>query len=241
MKRPRQASTEDDPRAIGAAVRERVVLRVAGLGYTPAEPDRFPDRIEKFAENLALWGATTSLTACPGDPAETAFHVIDSLMPAVIAAGPDPGPLAGAFGPDRKILDVGTGAGFPGLILAAATAATFTLAESRRKRASFLSVAIAEMGLLNVRVETAHITPSLLEPEFDLVTARAVGEPGSFYAIAAGALRPSGLAILYASRSQRPNLDAAGAAGLSGYTRRAYTVERDGATVERVLAIWRKM
>lgn len=240
MKRPREIPTENAPRIIGATVRERVVERLVKLGYKPAEPEKFPERIAKFAESLALWGATTSLTARPEDPAEITFHVIDSLMPAVIAAGPEPGLLAAAFDAGRKVLDVGSGAGFPGLILAAATQAAFTLAESRRKRASFLSVAAAEMGLVNVTIETAHITPSRCAPEFDVVTARAVGEPGAFYALASGTLRSSGLAILYASPSQRLSLAAAGVAGLSGYTRRLYAVERNGVTVERVLAIWRK-
>jgi 16S rRNA (guanine(527)-N(7))-methyltransferase RsmG len=240
VKRRRELLTASGLRIIGAAVRDRVVQRLAKFGYTPAEPEKFPERVAKFAENLALWGATTSLTARPDDPAEIAFHVIDSLMPAVIAAGPERALLTGAFAAGRKVLDVGSGAGFPGLILAAATRASFTLAESRRKRASFLSVAAAEMGLVNVTIETAHVTPSRRAPQFDVVTARAVGITGSFYALASAALRPAGLAILYASPSQRLGLDAASAAGLSEYARHPYAVERDGAMVERVLAIWRK-
>jgi 16S rRNA G527 N7-methylase RsmG len=240
VKRGRHVSSADDPHTIGREVRERVVAHLAKLGFAPTESDKFPDRIEKFATNLALWGKTTSLTARPNDPSEIAFHVIDSLMPAVIATGPDPGPLAGAFGPDHKVLDVGSGAGFPGLVLAAATPAVVTLVESRRKRASFLSVAVAEMGLVKVRVDSAHATPSHVSPEFDVVMARAVGEPALFYGIAMGALRRPGLAILYTSRSQRLSLNEASAAGLTGYTRRGYVVERDGAAVERVLAIWSK-
>lgn len=240
VKQGRQVSPESDPSSIGRAVREKVVARLRNLSYAPADIHRFAECIERLATNLALWGRTANLTAHPDDPVEVAFHTIDSLMPAVIAAGPEPGILAGAFGADRKILDIGSGAGFPGLVLAAATAASFTLAESRRKRASFLSVTIAEMGLENVRVDTTRITPSHFSPEFDLVSARAMGEPASFYPIAANALRPSGLAMLYASPSQRLSLDAARAAGLGEYVRRAYAVERDGARVERVLAIWRK-
>lgn len=236
----RQCAPGDAPRTIARAVRERVIERLGQLNYAPEASEIFFDRVEIFARNLAFWGATTNLTARPDDPAEIAFHVIDSLMPAAIAAGPDPGLFSGVFGPERRVLDIGSGAGFPGLILAAATRASFTLAESRRRRASFLSVVIAEIGLTNAQLEMTRITPSRLKAEFDLVTARAVGELPRFYEIAGHALRSSGLAMLYVNPSQRLSLDLATTAGLSEYSRRAYTVERDGATVERVLATWRK-
>ena len=87
-----------------------------------------------------------NLTAHPEDPEEIAFHVIDSVMPVVLASLN--GPLHGTFDKGSTVLDLGSGAGFPGLVLAAASPANFTLIESRRKRASFLQVARAEMRLI---------------------------------------------------------------------------------------------
>ena len=84
-----------------------------------------------------------------------------------------------------RVLDLGSGAGFPSLILAAACAADFTLLEARRKRASFLTVAAAEMGLANVRVEPSRTDSMTLEPVFDVVTARAFAEPAIVYRTAA--------------------------------------------------------
>lgn len=239
MKHGRHDSVrEADPEEIARSVRGRVAARLTELRYTPTDPTGFPIRIGKLAAALTLWGTKTNLTARPQDPAETAFHVIDSLMPAVIADGPDPGMLAGAFGPGKRILDLGSGAGFPGLVLAAATQAHFTLVEARRKRTSFLAVVIAEMGLTNALVESAHVDPSHFAAHFDLVTARALGEPASFYPIASAALRQGGVAMLYASPSQRLSLDKARQSGLEAYTRVGYRLERGGTKVDRILALW---
>ena len=107
----------------------------------------FLERIEKMAATLALWGAHTNLTAEASEPAEIAFHVIDSLAPIAFASGADREALEAALAEGASALDLGSGAGFPGLVLAAAFEARFTLGESRRKRASYLQVAAHEMDL----------------------------------------------------------------------------------------------
>lgn len=237
MKRNEIPSTETAD-AIGRAVRTIVEGALHSLGPTPTEDFLF--RVEKLASNVALWGARMNLTAHPDDADEIAFHVVDSLMPYVIASAPDSGMLHGVFSDGKKILDLGSGAGFPGLVLAAASSADYTLIESRRKRASFLAVAIAEMGLHNVSVDPSRAEPELLRPEFDLVTARAFGKAGEFYALAAAGAKPYGLAMLYANPSQRLSLDIAAEAGLESYTRLTYQVPRRGQRVDRVLALWRR-
>lgn len=199
---------------------------------------RFLDRIERLAAALATWGGRMNLTAEPEEPSEIAFHIIDSLAPLILASRDDGAFLIGTFSAGKRALDLGSGAGFPGLVLAAASEAHFTLAESRRKRASFLTVTGSEMGLQNITVEAAHVNVSQVEPAFDVVTARAFGDP-SVYRLAAAALKPGGFAILYANPSQRLQLEAAGASGLGEYRRLAYKVERGDSTVNRILAVWR--
>ena len=193
-------------------------------------PTRFTERIEILATNLALWGARMNLTAHPDDPEEVAFHVIDSLMPVVLAASTDT-ILYGEFAQGHRVLDLGSGAGFPGLVLASASAANFTLAESRRKRSSFLQVAIADMGLKNVMIEAGRAEDTSLACQYDLVTARAFGDEAEFFTLAVKALKPGGLAMLYANPSQPFTVDV---------TRIPYRVARRGAAVERVLAIWKQ-
>ncbi|MGO9602361.1 MAG: 16S rRNA (guanine(527)-N(7))-methyltransferase RsmG [Candidatus Binataceae bacterium] len=195
---------------------------------------QFFNRIKSFAAILATWGARTNLTAHPNDPAEVAFHIIDSLAPLFVV----PSPTWLREGAGMRVLDLGSGAGFPGLILAAAIEAQFTLAEARRKRASFLSVAASEMGLSNVTVRVARASAETVETEFDIVTSRAVGEAG--FEIAARALKAGGTAILWANAEQTINLDRAQRARLVESARHEYAVNRIGATARRVLITFHK-
>ncbi|MGA2409801.1 MAG: 16S rRNA (guanine(527)-N(7))-methyltransferase RsmG, partial [Candidatus Binataceae bacterium] len=167
-------------------------------------PAGFMDRIERFAAELALWGSKFNLTATPDDPAELAFHILDSLAPILIGSREPASRLAAAFTTRRRVLDLGSGAGFPGIVLASATDAQFVLAESRRKRASFLQAAVTALGLSNARINHRHRRS--FEPEFDIVTARAFAQPEVFYATAGTALRPGGIAILFASASQQEEI-----------------------------------
>jgi 16S rRNA G527 N7-methylase RsmG len=224
------------------------------LAQVLTEP--FIRRMEIFAAALAVWGAKTNLTARPQDPAEIAFHMVDSLTPLALGYGlrlsplPDPGKGEGegsetfhalsiAFAAGNRILDFGSGAGFPGLVLASACAALFTLVEARRKRASFLTVVSAEMGLDNVEILATRLAATIA-PSFNAVVSRASGPASEFYDIAAHALLPRGLAILYSSPSQRLDLAAAKMAGLSTYHRYRYSLRRGGAIADRALSIWNK-
>lgn len=192
----------------------------------------FSARMETLAANVALWGSKMNLTAHPHDPEEIAFHMIDSVMP-VILANAKQSHLNDVFDVRRKILDLGSGGGFPGLVLAAASPAHFTLVESRRKRASFLRVATAEMGLKNVTIEGKRAEDIGLAGQFALVMARAFGDPAYFFRLAKEALRPGGLAMLYANPSQR--------AALRNYEILEYEVSSRGrAKVSRILGIYRQ-
>jgi len=189
-----------NPEKIAGDARER---GARWLGETTLKPrDGFLGRIEKMAATLALWGARTNLTADASDPAEIAFHVIDSLAPIAFAAGADREALEAALAEGANALVLGSGAGSPGLVLAAAFEARFTLAESRRKRASYLQVAAHEMGLENVAIDQRRASARSIASGFDLVTARAFGTSIELYEIAAAALRPGGLLLLYASADQ---------------------------------------
>jgi 16S rRNA (guanine(527)-N(7))-methyltransferase RsmG len=218
-----------DPVQIGAAVRatvEAFLRAVPGI----IEPD-FPSRMEKLAGNIALWGSKMNLTAHPDDPEEIAFHIIDSVMPVVLASDPAC-ILHGQLGPDSKVLDLGSGTGFPGLVLAAASPANFVLIESRRKRASFLQVATAEMELKNAKVEVVRAEQIGPAEKYGLVTARAFGEPREFFALAAKALRPGGFAMLYANPSQTFG---------TNVERVPYSLTRKGAEFPRILAVCRQV
>jgi 16S rRNA (guanine527-N7)-methyltransferase len=226
------------PEQIAAQVRTLVEKSLETLAFIPAQPE-FAERIERLAAALALWGARMNLTAAPDDPTEIAFHIVDSLMPLVLAVRPEGAVLKDAFAAGRRVLDLGSGAGFPGLVLAAAARAEFTLLEARRKRASFLSVTAAQMELRNVTINPGRGEPSGLTPVFDVVTARAFAQAEVFQRTAAAALRPGGRAILYANPGQELALARAGEHGLGDYTRIEYVVPHRGAEpTARILAVW---
>jgi 16S rRNA (guanine527-N7)-methyltransferase len=226
-----------DPKSIAAEVRSHVEAALSPLNENI--PAGFLDRIEKFAAILALWGTRTNLTARPDDPGEIAFHILDSLAPLTLG-DPPADPIKAAFAGATRILDVGSGAGFPGLILASALTAQFTLAEARRKRASFLKAASVEMGLANIAVEQRRLSASALDGAFDIAISRALGPPADFYAIAGATLARGASAILYANPDQRIDSGAARLFGLLGEQRLAYSVHRGESEIARTLVVFRK-
>jgi 16S rRNA (guanine527-N7)-methyltransferase len=231
---------------IALDARERVAR---WLDTTTLQPrDGFLERIEKMAGTLALWGAHTNLTADASDPAEIAFHVIDSLAPLAFALGANRKALEAALAEGATALDLGSGAGFPGLVLAAAFGARFTLAETRRKRASYLQVAAHEMDLENVAIEQRRVSARSIAGGFDLVTARAFGTSAELYEIAAATLCPGGILLLYASADQmvdagsgQVSSDQALAEGATDSAIWTYRLPHGERVATRAAVLWRKL
>ncbi len=91
--------------------------------------------------------------------------------------------------------DLGSGAGFPGIALAARHRdAVVLLVESRQKRAAFLRRVITDAHLENARVFHGRVED--LEPGFDGVICRAYKAPEAFLADAARLLGPEGVAVV---------------------------------------------
>jgi 16S rRNA (guanine527-N7)-methyltransferase len=119
-----------------------------------------------------------NLTAIKDRPTAVSRHINDSLaiLPAMDNA------VANTSNPNRpRIVDVGSGAGLPGLVFATLRPAwSVTLLDSLNKRCTFNTAAAEAMGLTNVdilwsRAEEAGNNPAYRE-QFDVATARAVAE-----------------------------------------------------------------
>ena len=230
-----------NPDQIAAEVRAQLAPAISAIGVI-AKNSEFLDRIERLAATLALWGPKINLTAHPKDPGEIVFHVFDSIIPVSIAVSSKILRLSARLDRERRFLDIGSGAGFPGLVIAAAINAQVTLVEARRKRATFLSEAAVEMGLRNVRVVCGRAESLDVSDGFDLVTARAVGNPVGIFEIAGRALHPGGVLMLYASAEQKfddnENPGAAAAAGLVDPSVAGYDLRHGRQLMSRAVATW---
>jgi 16S rRNA (guanine527-N7)-methyltransferase len=105
---------------------------------------------------------------------------------------------------DGSLLDIGSGAGLPGIVFAIARPVLeVTLVESRRSRAIFLRSAVASLGLERVRVVHGRIEQQQIE--VDVCVARAFGSASRSWEAAAPHLGPMGRLIYWAGASFRPS------------------------------------
>ena len=118
-------------------------------------------KLENFASLLHEWNQIHNLTGAKTIDA-IYVNIVDSLFPLTFIQQP------------KTLLDVGTGAGFPGLILAIALPNTeVVLAEPLKKRVSFLKYAAIDLELFNVKVEAKRVE-HVEHEAFALITSRAV-------------------------------------------------------------------
>jgi 16S rRNA (guanine527-N7)-methyltransferase len=144
---------------------------------------------------LAQWNRKINLTRVSKPAAAVAFHWLDSL------------PLAQAAPRDATLLDIGAGAGAPGLVVAALRPdVQVTVSESSGKKAGFLVQAVHAMKLANVRVES--VRAETLTDRFAVVTARAVAEPKIILEKFGHLLRPGGVIALFLAGGVEPELTA---------------------------------
>ena len=128
------------------------------------------EKLLQYHELLLEWNARMDLTAILDEDEMLDRHYIDSLIPLSF-----PSPLSQA----TSVIDVGTGAGFPGIPLALALPdVQFTLLDARQKRLDFLhavqdALNIRNVNLLHARAEDAASRPDL-RAQFDCAIARAV-------------------------------------------------------------------
>lgn len=100
------------------------------------------------------------------------------------------------------VLDIGSGAGLPGIPLAILRQdARFVLLEPKRRRAAFLELAVERLALSNVTVVNAAAGTAGTVGRADVCTLRAVAPPVEAWRMAAPLLRAEGVAVYFAGRS----------------------------------------
>jgi 16S rRNA (guanine527-N7)-methyltransferase len=143
-----------------------------------------PQQQEQLMDYLGLmfkWNAVYNLTSLRDPQQMVTHHVLDSL-----AAVP-------AFAAAKNILDVGSGGGLPGIVLAIVRPdAHVSMIDTVHKKTAFLTQVKAELGLANVTVYTARVEQLQVSDKFDVITSRAFADLSDFVNWSAHLLQDGG-------------------------------------------------
>jgi 16S rRNA (guanine527-N7)-methyltransferase len=138
------------------------------------------EQLSVYLDLLLLWNARTNLTAIREPEAIVQTHFGESLF------------VARNLPAGETLLDLGSGAGFPGLpIQLAHPALKVTLAESQSKKASFLREVVRTLKL-PTEVWGARVEAMPAARRFDIVTLRAVDDPSLALRLAGDRVTPEG-------------------------------------------------
>lgn len=190
----------------------------------------------RYAEMLMDWGRRVNLTSIR-DPDEVAVkHFVDSLAVSRF--------MEGSAG---RLMDVGSGAGFPGLVLKVAFPEwDVSLCDALRKRTDFLKAVASELGLSGVRVAHARAEELGRHPDFRdahaLVTARAVARLQTLVEWGLPFVAPGGRFVAMKGPSAREEIREADAAirALRGETEDVLPYALPAGMGARVLVVIRK-
>lgn len=145
-----------------------------------------PPQVAAALQYLSLldkWNRVYSLSAIREPERMLTHHLLDSysVLPAFEAFAP------------QRILDVGSGGGMPGMLLAIARPQWhITLIDSNSKKTAFLQQTAIQLGLANVSVATARVEQFVPTEAYDVITSRAFAELVDFVTLAGCHLKSSG-------------------------------------------------
>lgn len=136
-------------------------------------PEPQLDKLLAYLALLQKWNAVYNLTAVRDPEQMLTQHLLDCM-----AALP-------AFADARRVLDVGSGGGLPGIVIAiwaqhAAPALRVEMIDTVHKKTAFLTQVKAELGLSNARVHTGRVEQFQPAEQFDVITSRAFAELADF-------------------------------------------------------------
>ena len=202
-------------------------LLQAGLAQLGLSPDTAP-QLERYGQLLTEKNQVMNLTAIT-DPVEVAQkHMLDCA--ALLGAARFQG---------KSVIDVGSGAGFPGLVLKLCEGSIdLTLLDSLQKRVDWLEEAAQALGVsvtaLHGRAEELGKTPELRE-QFDIATARAVADLRILCELCLPLVKVGGVFLAMKAEDCRDEVDAAGRciSLLGGRLLKSYTYQVPGTDLTR--------
>jgi len=156
-------------------------------------------QIEKLLDYLALlvkWNSVYNLTSVRDPQQMVIQHLLDTMSSLF------------AFKGAKKVLDVGTGGGLPGIVIAiwameAEPDMQVHLIDTVKKKTAFLTQMKVELGLEKVTVHSGHVEKLASENMFDVITSRAFAELIDFVKLSGHLLKQDGSMI--ALKGKKPD------------------------------------
>jgi 16S rRNA (guanine527-N7)-methyltransferase len=165
---------------------DRIADRAMEMGLRLAQDQL--DRLALLTDLLQERAIPLGLVAASDAPRVLDRHVLDSLRAATV------------FAPyDRTAVDLGSGAGLPGLVLASVLPVRFQLVEPKRRAVGFLELVVERLELDNVTIVPSPADQAQVSA--DVATARAFGSLATSWENAVPLLRPAGRLIYFAGRT----------------------------------------
>lgn len=161
---------------------QRLAEGLSGLGLSL--PPAAQTQLIEYIRLLEKWNRVHNLTAVREPEQMVVLHLLDSLSVLPHLEG------------RKNLLDVGTGAGLPGIPLAIARPdLEVTLLDSNHKKTTFLAQAKAELSLANIRIETGRVESYRPSRPFEVVVSRAFSELSDFVTQARHLVAPEGVML----------------------------------------------
>ena len=175
------AALSPDARRTAFTATLAAAAEALGLALSAGQIDQLLD----FVALLERWNRTYNLTAVR-DPAEMLTqHVVDCLAAVPALRRTLPGP--------KRVLDVGSGGGLPGVVWAVVDAGLeLTCVDSVGKKAAFIRQAALALQLNNLRAEHVRVE-ELVAPPFDIIASRAFAPLGDFVRLTETLATPGGI------------------------------------------------
>ena len=174
-------------------IRDQLVsgLQALSLSATPEQTQQLLD----FISLIAKWNKAYNLTAIRRPEEMVGLHILDSLAIAPYVSG-------------KRIIDIGTGAGLPGIPLAIILPdKQFVLLDCNAKKTRFVQQALLELKLENVEVRHQRVEDYQPDSLFDTVITRAFANLADIVRLTAHLSALNG--VLLAMKGQNPELELA--------------------------------
>lgn len=156
-------ATAFDRSALGAVLRDGALS--LGLDVSDAQHEKLLD----YLALLLKWNAVYNLTSVRDPRQMVTQHLLDAMT------------ALPAFSGAKRVLDVGSGGGLPGIVLAIwAPPMQVDMIDTVHKKTAFLTQVKAELGLSNAHVHTGRVEQLEVEQKFDVITSRAFAELADF-------------------------------------------------------------